>query len=141
MHSHGVNKDLVLSRINEIRMALEEAEGILSKGFDQLSSTEKLALRYIIIQLVEAAASICIHILREVKGIYADSYPGCFKLMGGEGLIPAGLARNLVAAARLRNLLVHRYWEIDDRLVYESARSGSRDFEEFARLMEAMVYA
>lgn len=141
MRSTRVNRDLVLSRISEIRLALREAESILSKSFNKLSSAEKLALRYIIIQLVEAAASICIHVLREVKGLYAEGYPACFMLMGSEGLVPVELARNLASAARLRNLLVHRYWEIDDRLVYESAKRGIKDFEEFTRLMEAIIGA
>ena len=59
--------------------------------------------------------------------------------MGSEGLIPAELARNLASAARLRNLLVHRYSGIDDRLAYESAKRGIKDFEEFTKLMEAII--
>ena len=40
MCSTRVNKDLVLSRISEIRLALREAESILSKSFNKLSSAE-----------------------------------------------------------------------------------------------------
>jgi len=38
--------------------------------------------------------------------------------------------RDLAALVRLGNLLVHRYWEIDDSLVYESARRDFRCVEE-----------
>jgi uncharacterized protein YutE (UPF0331/DUF86 family) len=37
----------------------------------------------------------------------------------------------LASAARLRNLLVHRYWVISDERVYESVKSGLKGFEEF----------
>jgi len=37
----------------------------------------------------------------------------------------------LSSAARLRNLLVHRYWMIVDEKVYESVKCGLKDFERF----------
>jgi len=44
---------------------------------------------------------------------------------------PKGLASKLASVARLRNLLVHRYWTIVDEKVYESAKKGLKDFEDF----------
>jgi len=43
------------------------------------------------------------------------------------------LASRLASAARLRNLLVHRYWVILDENVYESVKRGLSDFMEFIR--------
>ncbi len=40
---------------------------------------------------------------------------------------------------RLRNLLIHRYWEIDDERVYMSVKLGLRDSEEFMRRMRGLV--
>jgi len=48
-----------------------------------------------------------------------------------EGGLPESLALRLASAARLRNLLVHRYWDIDDEKVYESVKEGLGDFEGF----------
>ena len=75
----------------------------------KLSIYEKISLRYLIIQLVEAAAAICIHILANVFSEKAIGYPDCFSRLGLKGVIPEELARRLVLAARLRNLLIHRY--------------------------------
>ena len=59
--------------------------------------------------------------------------------MGARGLLPQALANRLARAARLRNLLVHRYWEIDDERVHQSVREGLKDFEEFkARVRELL---
>lgn len=41
------------------------------------------------------------------------------------------MASRLSSTARLRNLLVHRYWVIDDEKVYENAKKGLGDFEDF----------
>ena len=59
--------------------------------------------------------------------------------MGETGLVPRGLVERLARAARLRNLLVHRYWVVDDRRVYEAVQVGLRDFEEYAGIVEGVV--
>jgi uncharacterized protein YutE (UPF0331/DUF86 family) len=51
--------------------------------------------------------------------------------LGVKGVLSEGLASRLASAARLRNLLVHRYWVISDEKVYESVKNGLKDFEEF----------
>lgn len=49
-----------------------------------------------------------------------------FGLLADKGVIPAALAERLGKAAKMRNLLVHRYGDVDQGLVYEvvSTRLG-----------------
>ncbi len=49
------------------------------------------------------------------------------------------LAHRLALAARLRNLLVHRYWAISDVRVYESVREGLNDFESYIRYVRLLL--
>ncbi|MEM2893433.1 MAG: HepT-like ribonuclease domain-containing protein [Candidatus Bathyarchaeia archaeon] len=51
--------------------------------------------------------------------------------MDREASHPESLTSRLASAARLRKLLVHRYWTIMDERVYESVKKGLKDFEEF----------
>lgn len=51
--------------------------------------------------------------------------------LGLKGVLPKDLASRLASVARLRNLLVHRYWAIVDEKVYESVKKGLKDFEGF----------
>jgi uncharacterized protein YutE (UPF0331/DUF86 family) len=134
-----VDRDLVEARVREIHDAVRLLEELTARGFEELTLHEKLSMRYLVIQLVEAAASICVHLLAEGFDERAESYPGCFARLGELGIVPRDLAARLAAAARLRNLLVHRYWAIDDRRVYESVREGLRDFEEFAKLVRRVL--
>lgn len=120
----------VENRIREINDALQVLEKILAKRFEELTVYERLSVRYLIIQLVEASASICVRILSTYNET-VESFPQCFTRLGSKGVLPEALASRLASAARLRNLLVHRYWVISDEKVYESIRNGLKDFEEF----------
>ena len=131
----SINADYLYHRIAEINDAIDAIRAITSKRYSTLKLEDKLALRYLIIQLVEAAASICIHILTEKYGEKPRGYPHCFTRLAEKGLISSELGDRLAAAARLRNILVHRYWSIDDEKVYESAKHGTEDFATFAKII------
>ncbi len=132
----AVNMDLIRKRLSEIRDAARLLEKYLQKPFRELDLSEILSVRYLIIQLVESSTAICMHVLITVYREYPEGYPSCFILMSRKGLISNELGEKLAAAARLRNLLIHRYWEIDDRKVYNEAKKGLRDFIEFTDLIE-----
>jgi uncharacterized protein YutE (UPF0331/DUF86 family) len=134
-----LNRDFILRVVSDIREAVANARRLTSKSFDELGIYELLALRYLVIELVEAAAAACTHVLRELYGVYVEGYAACFERLARLNIIPQALAKRLAAAARLRNLLVHRYWEISDERVYRSVREGLRDFEEYAATLEALA--
>ena len=91
---------------------------------------EKYAVRYHIIVLAEAVGGICLHIAKEDLGQEPLSYSECFKILDEEGVC-GNCARDLSAIVRLRNLLTHRYWTIDDRQVYESIKNDFRGVDKF----------
>ena len=37
---------------------------------------------------------------------------------------------------QFRNLLVHRYWKVDNHLVYQNSKSGLRDIESYLSEIE-----
>ena len=134
-----VNSDYIEFRIKEMNDAILLLRKLTSREYSDLHVYEKLALRYLVIQLVEAAASICLHILLNVFNESAESYPECFIRLGERGVIPRGLAEKLASATRLRNLLVHRYWVIVDEKVYESVKEGLRDFQEYIQHVRSLL--
>lgn len=107
------------ARIREINDALQILGEILAKRFGELTLHERLSARYLTIQLVESAASICIQLLSNLYSETVGGFPECFMRIGSKGVIPEDLASRLASAARLRNLLVHRYWTIMDENVEE----------------------
>lgn len=121
----------VEARFREINDALQLLRNLVAKDFEELTIYERLSVRYLIIQLVEAAASICVRVLLSVYNEMPEGFPECFTRLGLKGVLPKDLASKLASAARLRNLLVHRYWTIADEKVYESVKKGLKDFEHF----------
>ncbi len=91
----------------------------------------KICYETFVIQLVEAASSICIHILMRKFNEKAEGYPQCFIKLGERNIIPIELANKLASAARMRNLLVYRYWIINDNKIYNSVKKGLNDFKVF----------
>ncbi|RLE97588.1 MAG: hypothetical protein DRJ63_08955 [Thermoprotei archaeon] len=79
------------------------------------------------------------HILSNIFNERAEGYPDCFNRLGKKGVIPKDLAERLTLAARLRNLLIHRYWEIIDEKVYENAKKGLKDFEEYVSYIREFI--
>ncbi|MCC5998700.1 MAG: hypothetical protein LM573_06445 [Thermofilum sp.] len=59
----GSISEPIEARTREINDAIQIISSIASKRFEDLTLYEKLSLRYLLIQLVEASASICIRIL------------------------------------------------------------------------------
>ena len=130
--------DPVEARIRELNDAIDTLRELAARDFKSLSIYEILSMRYLVIQLVEAAAAICLYIMVEL-GERPVGYPDCFARMGARGLLPQALANQLARAARPRNLLIHRYWEIDDERVHRSVREGLKDFEEFKACVRELL--
>ncbi|MEQ9713904.1 MAG: type VII toxin-antitoxin system HepT family RNase toxin [Candidatus Asgardarchaeia archaeon] len=127
----SLNKTFLQDRINEIIVNVEKAKEILAADFSSLSWRDVYSLRYIIISLVEASGSICLHILRRKYGIKPSGYGECFKKLSEVGIISKELGEKLVKIAKLRTLLVHHYWATDDRRLYEESKKGISDFMDF----------
>jgi uncharacterized protein YutE (UPF0331/DUF86 family) len=110
-------------RITEVLDAKAELRRLTSKPFDKLSADEKFSIRYHVIVLAEAVGNVCLSIAKYGLGQEPISYSDCFKLLDEEG-VRESCAKELSGLIGLRNLLVHRYWSIDDRRVYDSTKDG-----------------
>ncbi len=97
-------------------------------------------IRYCIIVIVESIATIASRIAGRM-GYVIEGYVESIKFLVKQGIIDSDLGDRLTRLARLRNLLVHRYWEIDDRRIVEEARSNGleaikRVLDVFSKLIE-----
>ncbi len=90
-------------------------------------ATVKLAF----IQMLPDAADLCNHLSVRLASRAPTSYPECFEILGEAGILPNNLAESLVKMMRFRNLLIHRYWDVDDERVLEYARHQTTDIEAF----------
>ena len=93
------------------------------------------AVERILERLVESACDATAHVLVEQGAAKPDTYRATFLEGAARGLMPLDLAEELARAAGMRNILIHRYTDIDDEIVRKSVPAALRTFREFARCL------
>lgn len=88
---------------------------------------------------MEACIDIANYIISVKSFRRAEEYSEMFKVLKEEGILGKKLANKLEDMARLRNLLVHRYGEIDNRRVLEIIKHNLKDIEEFEKEIQKFM--
>lgn len=69
----------------------------------------------------------------------AQRYADVFRILGDAGVIDRALADRLTPAAKLRNVLVHMYEEVDRKALRQSLAAGLDDLASYARAVSAFA--
>ena len=125
-----VDASQIKQRLSEVLEAKAELKKLTVKPYEKLDMNEKYAIRYHVIVLAEALGNVCLHIAKEDLKQEPFSYSECFRLLDNEG-ISDNCAKELTKLVRLRNLLTHRYWIIDDEQVYNSIKNDFSGVDSF----------
>ena len=92
-------------------------------------------MRYHIIVVAEALTALLLHLARRGLGVRPETPLHALRALRDAGLVRDDEYRDAVGIIRLRNLLIHRYWAVDDRRIYDSVRG---DFEDLLKLVERL---
>ena len=103
----------------------------------KLIADERYSIRYNIIVLVGALASLCIHIARRQYNYIPKSYTDAVRFVSEK--LNVAYVNDLVALVRLRIILIHRYWNVDDHKVYDSVKSDFKCIEKLLRVIEKNI--
>ncbi len=119
-----MDRDRIVRLLNDIREALKIVEMIVSLNQDEYAADvrNRYTLRLCIVEIVEAAVTIGLHILREQFGEEVEGYVQVFKKLTEHGVLSGDIGEGMIRLARLRNLIVYRYWEVDDRRLYREVK-------------------
>lgn len=120
--------------IMTIRNNTEDIRDLLTQyEDDQILEDRYLlkALKYCLIEIAEAMADTLQHLLARKKGLTAESYLELVDKGIECALMDPQLLGRLKFFFKFRNMLVHHYWEIEDRRLLEETRKGLKDFELF----------
>jgi uncharacterized protein YutE (UPF0331/DUF86 family)/predicted nucleotidyltransferase len=117
-----LDRAIITSRVDEIRRnASFIKEEVLSKGVEDLSYEDRLALERAVQRIVESMLDICRHLVSVYSLGLAESYGEYVTKLAEAKKMPKDLAEDLARLAGLRNILVHRYLEIKLDLLYRAA--------------------
>ncbi|ADY01551.1 hypothetical protein VMUT_1346 [Vulcanisaeta moutnovskia 768-28] len=127
----GVSKEFIKGLIRDVEDAIKEIERITNKPYDELSDEDKMAIRYELIVIAEAVMALAMHIVRRELNERPRTPINALMILRDKGLLMMNEYEDLTRLVRLRNLLVHRYWVIDDYLIYQSIKSNFKNLASF----------
>jgi len=121
-----IDKRTARRLLSEAREALEELKELVSRGREQVLRDRTLifSMRYSVILMVEALADLSFAILEKDFGECPEGYRDAFARLAKRGVVKPSLAEGMRRLASLRNLIVHRYWAVNDERIYEEAVGG-----------------
>jgi uncharacterized protein YutE (UPF0331/DUF86 family) len=128
-----IDTEKLKSRVLTIRENVAKIEQYAKLTDEEFWADERnlYSIKYLMLESIEAAASLCSHLVAHYGGQSPSSFPECFETLGRLGIVSDELSGKLIAMARFRNLLVHRYWEVDNQRVLEIARKDIYDLFAF----------
>ena len=97
------------------------------------------AVKYSLLETIEACLDIAAHIISSLGLERAESYSEMFEILGKRGIIDQELASKLADMARFRNLLVHGYTKIENLKVLEIVKSEVDDVRDYIRQVLSKV--
>lgn len=111
---------------DEVEEALQVIERAVSKSLSEyLNNLESIyAVRYAIIKIVETLVVMGIYILEELFHEEVETYKEVFKKLKCYGVITNSTAISMINLVSLRNLIIHRYWEVNDARIYREAKEN-----------------
>ncbi|GAB6945541.1 DUF86 domain-containing protein [Vulcanisaeta sp. JCM 14467] len=89
-----------------------------------MSDEERLAIRYELVVIAEVVMALVVHVARRDLGARPRTPVNALAILRDGGLVTVDEYEDLVRLLRFRNLLVHRYWVIDDYLIYQGIKSN-----------------
>jgi uncharacterized protein YutE (UPF0331/DUF86 family) len=96
------------------------------------------ASKYLLLTSIEDALSAANHVIASEGYRAPADYADAFRSLREAGVLNSALADRLEAMARFRNLLIHRYADVDDRRVHQYLQQDLDDLDAFiAAILDA----
>lgn len=121
----------------EIKNDTQEIESFLKESFEDKRTIK--AIRYNLIEIVEAQANILQHILSKDRGLPSSGYLETVELAQKEKIITLSTYKSLKPFFEFRNTLVHRYWTIEDKILIKNVKENYQKFFNFIKEIEHYV--
>ncbi len=129
----GIDASMVRERAREIRDNVQKVQQYTALSDAEFFADERnlYTVMHLLLIAIEAAAALCNHLLAKTARRAPVSYAECFEGLRLAHRLDDALAGRLIRMARFRNLLVHRYWEVDPVQILRYARTDLGDFEAY----------
>jgi uncharacterized protein YutE (UPF0331/DUF86 family) len=135
-----LDKNRILAKLDELDTYLSELESVMPKSYEEYTNSieKKRSCERLLHILIECAIDVCALIVKDLRlGLPAEE-EDFFEKLEKEKIIPKEMKEKLKTMRGFRNILVHRYAEVDDKLVFDNLRNIN-DFKEFRKEIAAFL--
>lgn len=137
-----IDKKRIESYLYDIKKNSIELESLLKDHSDGEILKNSLlikAIKYSLIEIAEAVANTLQHILTRGMGRPAAGYMDTLVKAQEREIISEKLFASFKPFFEFRNLLIHRYWNMDDAMILKNLREGYEDFFIFIEEIERLI--
>jgi uncharacterized protein YutE (UPF0331/DUF86 family) len=132
------DKEFLLRKMGSLNTYLDEIKPLVEITFVEYKKDyiKRHAVEKLIELIVEIASDINRDVIEAEKKAPAATYYSTFTQLAELEILPEDLSVRLASTTGLRNRLVHRYEEIDHKVVYHSAVRLLPDYRRYFKLIE-----
>lgn len=135
------NVDRIRQLLGEINSSLHKLDSyaqLSEKGF--LSNSDKVdSAKYNLIVAIEGAIDVCNHLVARAGGRAPHDHADCFEVLRELKMLSDDFVVRLKSMAKFRNLLVHLYWKVDDRKVFQILKRNIQDIREYIKEIKNLI--
>ena len=137
-------KERILAKLDELDLYMSELREIMPKSYEEyINSIEKKRSCERLLHIsIECVIDICALLAKEINAGIPSGEEDMFAKLEKKGAITTEMKDILKRMKGFRNVLVHRYEDVDDELVYENLNrlDEFRKFENEIRAFLAQKY-
>ncbi len=132
------DQEIMVRLVTELRKSVARLRDLSTLSEDEfLKDPDKIgSAKYHFIVAIECCIDMCNHVIARNGFRAPEDYGDTFRVMSEQGAFKPDFSDELVNMAKFRNRLVHLYWEVEDRLVYEILQTRLADFK---KLLDALA--
>lgn len=128
-----VDRGILAGKTAAVEDAVRQIREVLPANADALRG-DRLVRESVILNLfvaIQECVSLASHALSDGGWSVPSTYAAVFLSLADHGILSSDLARRLGSAAGFRNLIAHRYGDIDTERLYAIASTGPDDLLAF----------
>jgi len=135
-----VDKERILVKIDRLDRYLNELHDIMPENYEAYQKIEKKRACERLLQVsIESVLDICAQIVIELRLGLPSEEDDIFEKLEQAKIISSSTRETLKRMRGFRNILVHEYGHIDDRLVYGILKNNIEDFSSIRKEIIAAV--
>jgi uncharacterized protein YutE (UPF0331/DUF86 family) len=127
-----LDRERILGKIDQLEGYLRDLRTIMPQDFTAYEKIEKKRACERLLQVsMEAVIDVCHLLVTGLRLGIPSEEDDLFEKLEAAGIVSPPMSEALKEMKGFRNILVHEYARIDDRIVYEVAKTKLGDFETF----------